>query len=161
MRSTGKIAPSKIGIVIVAMLLAGVSIQAIYFPEEMPVTPPAQPVPPLEVIKPSEPVKILPPPSNLVIEDGPQLTPSSTAVYTVQEGYLGALTEEDLDEVTRHASQGDQAAVLGVIFENRAIILKPGTKVHIVQCGGFACSTVKIRPVGKTVAFWTAAEAIN
>lgn len=86
---------------------------------------------------------------------------SISQVYTVSSGAVGALSEDDLDKAIGYAAQGDNAAFNQLIKDGRLIRLQPGKRFYRGGCAGLLCSTVKIRPEGKTYVLYTTREMIR
>jgi hypothetical protein len=81
--------------------------------------------------------------------------------YTIKDGYIATLTKDDFDEAIGYIVKKDEAALQEMMNQSRAFQLKTGLVVYLEKCEGFACSTVKIRPEGKTMSFYTNREALE
>lgn len=86
---------------------------------------------------------------------------SSVRTVTLKSGYIGTYSEADLDKAISILNSKDEAAYSQMILEGRVEPLKEGTQATISQCLGFACSKVKIRPMGQTTELYTVNEALS
>jgi hypothetical protein len=77
-----------------------------------------------------------------------------------KSGYYATVTREDLKAVVRYAVQQDGGAIQSMVEEGRAVLLKPGVRVHIEE-SPFLSGEVKCRRIGTTFSFWTVSEAIS
>ena len=86
-------------------------------------------------------------------------TPYSLS-HRTKSGYFAASTEADLDRVVSYSVQHDTAAIAQLVASDRAILLKGGMEVEIVERKNWG-AIVKIRPRGQTLEIWTVMEAVD
>lgn len=87
--------------------------------------------------------------------------PKTSGKYITNDGYMATFTKEDLDKLTRYATQKDKAAFASMVQEGKAFPLKSGLEVYLERCIGFTCSTAELRPAGQTVTIFTVHEAFS
>ncbi|MBD2019203.1 hypothetical protein H6F43_03265 [Leptolyngbya sp. FACHB-36] len=81
--------------------------------------------------------------------------------FRTKEGYVAALSEEDLEQVIGYAASKDSQAFQSAITNGKAVLLRAGIRVHLEKCLGFACNKVKVRPEGQSQEVYTMREAIE
>jgi hypothetical protein len=90
--------------------------------------------------------------------DAPSPKPSPKPLLS-QPGFVGAFTEEELNEALGYIAQDDREALLTMMKQNRAFSIPAGREMRQEKCLGFICSKVKVRFVGTTESFYTVQEA--
>jgi len=83
---------------------------------------------------------------------------AQTTVYTTQDGYIAATSEDLLDKAISYLGAKDTVALQKLMDTQMVFVLKAGMKVYITERGIFS-GKIKIRPVGETFEVWTFREA--
>lgn len=79
--------------------------------------------------------------------------------YT-KSGNVAALSEELLDKAFDYLVAKDEVAFQRLLNTGTVFFLKGGLKVQVVKMSFFG-GRVKVRPMGKTIEFWTVTEALE
>jgi hypothetical protein len=80
--------------------------------------------------------------------------------FVTQDGYVGALSKDALENAIGIIASGDKEAFNQLVRSNAVFPLKAGIEVNLVDTEGFLSSMVKVRARGTVLQFWTVREAI-
>jgi hypothetical protein len=81
-------------------------------------------------------------------------------IRITKAGYPASTSEIFIDKAAEYVAANDLAALQTLIDKNLIFPLKGGLKVYVVDTKLFS-GKIKIRPVGKTIEFWTLFEAVS
>ena len=87
-----------------------------------------------------------------------KLLSDSYMEYTTKDGYMATLTEEDLHELIEYCIHKDAEAIMALMDQERAIMLKPGMRVFVLDSQD---GIIKCRRKGQSLIFYTVQEAVQ
>lgn len=87
-------------------------------------------------------------------------TENELSYCLTKEGFLGALTEEYLDQAVSYSVQKDYVALQKLIDLKVVFLMKKGVKVYPVDTHIWR-GTVEFRLPGETIILWTVIEALE